>query len=61
MMTKAYAVSFWKTIVKPVIVQRYGASDKPALRQSWNDFVDELCKDGKITDKQANTWTQPKI
>lgn len=60
-MTKAQAVSFWRCLIKPVIVQRHSATDKPALRESWNDFVDELQRDGKISERQASTWTQPKI
>ena len=33
--------------------------DKPLRRQLWNDFTDSLCKEGRITQKQYDTWTQP--
>ena len=34
-------------------------NDKVALRESWNNYTDSLCKDGLITERQYNTWTQP--
>jgi hypothetical protein len=35
------------------------ASDIPAKRQGFVDFVDMLHRDGEITDRQANSWTNP--
>jgi hypothetical protein len=35
------------------------ASDIPAKRQGFVDFVDTLHRDGEITDRQANSWTNP--
>jgi hypothetical protein len=29
-------------------------------RLLWNDYVDNLHSDGEITDKQVNSWSQPK-
>ena len=34
-------------------------SDKPMIREAWNDFTDMLCKDGQISDNQYNTWSTP--
>lgn len=34
-------------------------ADKPARRQAWNDYIDGLQKDGQITRRQSETWTQP--
>lgn len=33
--------------------------DKLMFREAWNNFTDGLCKDGQITTKQYNTWTNP--
>lgn len=57
-MTKAQAVAEWRKHVKPGIVRRYG-SDKPALRESWNNFTDMLCRDGRISMKQYESWDSP--
>ncbi len=33
--------------------------DDVKRRQTWSNFCDELHRDGKITDRQANTWSNP--
>lgn len=35
--------------------------DLPALREVWNNFTDMLCKDGRITQRQYDTWLNPFI
>jgi hypothetical protein len=35
--------------------------DKPAKRMAWNNFVDQLQREGRITAKQASTWDQPEF
>ena len=45
----------------PVIAARYeqdGIPDWPARREAWNDWTDQLCKDGEISDWQYNNWSQ---
>ena len=34
-------------------------SDKVALREGWNNYTDFLCKEGRITQKQYDTWDNP--
>ena len=34
-------------------------TDNVAIRTAWNDFVDYLQKDGRVTEKQAMTWNNP--
>lgn len=34
--------------------------DKAANREMWNNWTDMLCKDGKITQYQFDTWTYPR-
>jgi len=34
-------------------------NDKSAIRLYWNNFVDGLQKDGKITKRQADNWVNP--
>ena len=33
--------------------------DRVEVRCAWNDFIDHLCRNGDITQKQAETWTCP--
>ena len=33
--------------------------DVIARREEWNDFTDMLCRNGDITDKQYNNWSNP--
>jgi hypothetical protein len=35
--------------------------DKPALREAWNNYTDRLCKEGRITQRQYDTWLNPFI
>lgn len=34
-------------------------NDPTWKRTAFNDFVDSLHKDRRITDRQANTWSNP--
>ena len=33
--------------------------DKVWTRTNWNDYTDYLCKNGDITMKQYESWTNP--
>jgi hypothetical protein len=33
--------------------------DRPAIRELWNNFVDSLHRDERISDNQAQNWDQP--
>jgi len=33
--------------------------DKIAKRECWNNFIDQLNKEGEVTNDQANTWINP--
>lgn len=33
--------------------------DLPAKRESWNNYTDMLCKEGAITMRQYESWTNP--
>jgi len=58
-MNKNEALAMWRECIKPVVIQFHGKGHKIALRESWNDTVDYLAKDGEITWKQADNWSQP--
>ena len=47
---------FLKIYVNPYLK----INDKPHNRQLFNDSKDMLHKDGKITDKQVNSWDYPR-
>jgi hypothetical protein len=33
--------------------------DKALRRETWNNFTDALCKEGRITERQYSSWTSP--
>lgn len=35
--------------------------DRPLIRMAWNDYVNRLEREGRITERQASTWGQPKF
>ena len=35
--------------------------DRPLIRMAWNDYVDRLAREDRITERQASTWGQPKF
>ena len=45
---------------KDEFLQHLPPRDCPARRTAWNDYIDWLEKDGRITVKQSYSWTQPK-
>jgi hypothetical protein len=58
-MTKAEAKRQFEAYVLPRVEEQYSPTDKPAIRQAWNEWVDSLARDGRITEKQAFSWTSP--
>jgi len=58
--TKAEALSQfrynWKVFVKQ---QPKWKDDVIAKRESWNNFVDSLNKEGYVSDSQAYRWSNP--
>lgn len=54
MQTKNQFAQYFKTEIEPTI----SASDKPALRQAWNDTIDGLCKAGTLPER-ARDWSHP--
>jgi hypothetical protein len=56
------AFAEWCDVYLPNIVREYekdGIPDVDARRESWNNFTDALCRDGRITDKQYEEWEHP--
>jgi hypothetical protein len=58
-MTKAQAAEIFRNEIIPGLVLRYGRQDHVAIAEAWNNFTDMLHKDGEITAKQYDTWTNP--
>lgn len=50
----------WRDDVYPLVVEKYGADDMPALRESFNNYTDALCKDGTIPEWQYENIDKPK-
>lgn len=46
----------WNVLIKQ---QPKHKNDVIAKRESWNNFVDALNKEGWVSDNQAMTWSNP--
>jgi len=57
-MSKKSAEDFWR---RYYVKNKIPLWDKPALRESWNNYTDALCKEGCISSKQYDTWIHPRI
>ena len=55
-LTKKVVEQMWRQEVKPHAPK----NDVSWLRESWNDLIDSLAKDGQISWHQADKWSQPK-
>lgn len=53
--TKKTALEWFRTSCWPY--QKH--QDITAKREAWNNYTDHLCKCGRITLKQYETWTNP--
>lgn len=54
-MTKKQAVKIFKYEILPLMDK----SDKVAIICAWLDWTDILCKNGEITSRQYDNWTNP--
>jgi len=62
-MTKQEAEAEYREQVLPGVRKTYerdGRVDIPARAEAWNNFVDYLHQDRRVTRKQADTWTHPR-
>ena len=51
------AIENFKRDVLPSVVDQYGEDDTIAINEAFNNYTDELCKDGLITDAQYEMIT----
>ena len=63
-MTKREAVAEFTQICPPSTFARTDHNgrvyvDKPMKAEAWNNYTDALCKEGRITMKQYETWLHP--
>jgi len=61
-MTKEQALSIFKQEILPNLLRKEeenGIKDIPARRFEWHCFIDSLCKNGEITQRQYDTWGSP--
>ncbi len=62
-MTKREAEKEWRESILPEIRKQYepdGRVDGPARAEAWNNYTDILLSEGRITEKQYETWCHPK-
>lgn len=58
-MTKKEVLQEFRDYILPHIVAQYGKHDRVAKSEAWCNYTDALCKDGRITRHQDETWTNP--
>ncbi len=59
---RADAINMWRDGILPFIQAEFeadGVPDYPARSESFNNWTDMLCKDGRISEWQYNNWTHP--
>lgn len=63
-----YPTGWFKTIASMHVLRPRARPKRPghifyldttARRETWNNFTDALCKEGRITAKQYDSWTHP--
>jgi len=62
-MTKQEAEMEFVVYILPEVKRRYeqgGHMDKPARREAWNNYTNDLHRHGLITDRQYDRWLGPK-
>lgn len=57
-MTKYQVLKQFRAEIAPMVREQFGR-DSIAMREAFNDYTDALCKDGSITSRQYNTWSNP--
>lgn len=58
-MTKREAFTEFTEMCPPESFRSRGYVDKPMRAEAWNNYTDALCKEGRITMRQYETWTHP--
>jgi len=63
---KSQRNSTMRTITKVQALEQFrynwmvsGSTDKVAKREAWGIFTDELCREGYITMKKYESWSNP--
>lgn len=58
--TKAQALEQFRYNWSVLVMQEpMFKGDVCAKREEWNNFTDALCKEGYISDRQYDTWSNP--
>ena len=53
------AVAEFQETIEPLVVAKYGRDDAVALAEKFSAWTYYLCKEGRITANQYNTWSNP--
>lgn len=56
-MTKQQALQQFRELMRASEYAFRG--DAIAKREEWNNYTDSLCKDGEISQKQCDSWSNP--
>ena len=55
-MTEKQVSRLFDASIAPMIIRQYGPKDKPAIRQAFHEWKDELHRAGLISDKQVQDY-----
>lgn len=58
-MTKKEVFKQFREIILPEVHRQYGKGNRIAISEEWCNYTDYLFREGEITEKQNNTWTNP--
>lgn len=58
-MTRKEALAEWRDHVLPHVTYEHGLADAAARRESWIKFIDQLSRNDRITERQAQSWSHP--
>jgi len=59
---KKMVLKEFKEYILPYVKEQYendGKIDRIARREAWSNYTDMLCKEGRITPKQYDNWSNP--
>ncbi len=59
-MTKSEAIQEFEEQHLSQLVESFGTDDGPAFAEAWNNFTDNLHRNGDITTWQLSNWLHPK-
>jgi hypothetical protein len=58
-LTKKQAIAEFREYILPEVIKQYGHFDRIAKSEAWCNYTDALRSEGRITEHQDSTWSNP--